>query len=159
MLYLKVKILNLYNLLCDKSSREISSSVIKLSDKNFYICFKNKINTIQLISKPVECFENSLTLSLSSIIILLCLTLNTTLILSNSPLSFLIKLSYHTPLSLQTSVNSNINLSKFRAVLDFDQGRCMCQGIFQSFYSFVLFRTLIPLNILLEETVYRFSDN
>ena len=100
-LYFKVKVSNLYNLSSNKGSRKIYSSIVKLSNKNFYISFQDEIDPIQLILKSLKILKNSLIFSLSSIIVAFCLVLDSTFILGDLLLAMLIKLSYYIFLSIK----------------------------------------------------------
>ena len=112
-LYFKVKVLNLYNLLSNKGSRKICSSIVELSNKNFCISFQDKIDPIQLISKSLKILENSLIFSFSSIIVVFYLVLDSTFVLGDLLLTILINLSYYISLFIKTYIYSNIDFTLF----------------------------------------------
>ena len=112
-LYFKVKVLNLYNLLSNKGSRKIYSSIVKLSNKNFYISFQDKINPIQLILKSLKTLKNSLIFPLSSIIVVFYLIPNSTFVSGDFLLTMLIELSHYTSLSIKTYIYSDIDFTLF----------------------------------------------
>ncbi len=154
----KVKIPNLYNLLSNKSSQEIYSSTIKLSNKNLYISFQDKIDSIQLVLKSLKALENSLAFSFCSIVIMLYLILESRFVSSDLTLSILSKLSYNSFLTFKTYIYSNINSTLSQPILNFVQGQYSDKSCFKAIYSFFLFCSLVLLDIFPKELIDRCSD-
>ena len=160
MLNFKVKHLNPCNLLSNKSSQEVCSSTIKLGNKNFSICFQNKVDSIQLVLKSLKALKDSLTFSFYSIIVVFCLVLNSRFILGH--LLFVITcviLTYNSSLSFKTYIYSNINLTLSQSILDFTQSQCYSKHCLKSIYYLFLFNSLVPPNILPKEQIDRHSNN
>ncbi len=155
---LKVKIPNPCNLLSNKSSQEIYSSMIKLSNKNLYISFQDKIDFIQLVLKSLKALENSLTFSFYSIVITLYLILESRFISSDLTLSILSKLSYNSSLTFKTYIYSDINSTLSQPILNFVQGQYSSKSCFKAIYSFFLFYSLVSLDIFPKELIDRYSD-
>ena len=154
----KIEHLNLYNLLSNKSSRKISSSIIKLSNKNLYISFQDKIDPIQLVLKPLKALKNSLVFSFYNIIIVLYFILESRFILSDLTLSILSKLSYNSSLTFKTYIYSNINSTLSQPILNFTQGQYSSKSCFKAIYSFFLFYSLVLLNIFPKELIDKCSN-
>src|SRR5579859_7937641 len=119
MLNFKVKHLNPCNPLGNKGSREICSSTIQLSYQNLCICFQDKVDSIQLVPKSLEAFENSTAFPLSGIVVVFCLILDSRFISGHLLFLVLIKLSHDSALSFKAYIYSNINLTPSWPILNF----------------------------------------
>ncbi len=155
---LKVKILNLCNPLSNKSSQQICGSVIKLSNKNLYISFQDKIDSIQPVLKSLKALENSLAFPFYNIVITLYLILESGFVLSDLTLSILSELSYNSSLTFKTCIYSDINSTLSWPILNFVQGQCSGKSCFKAVYGFFLFYSLVLLDIFPKELIDRCSD-
>ncbi len=155
---LKVKILNLCNLSSNKSSWEICGSVIKLSNKNLYISFQDKMDSIQPVLKSLKVLENSSAFPFCNIVITLYLILESRFVLSDLMLSILSELSYNSSLTFKTYIYSDINSTLSWPILNFVQGQCSSKSCFEAVYGFFLFYSLVPLDIFPKELIDRCSD-
>ncbi len=132
--------------------------MIKLSNKNLYISFQDKMDFIQLVSKPLKALENFLAFSFYSIVITLCLILESRFVLSNLTLSILSELSYNSSLTFKTYIYSDINSTLSQPILNFTQGQYSSKSCFKAIYDFFLFYSLVLLDIFPKELIDRYSD-
>ncbi len=132
--------------------------MIKLSNKNLYISFQDKIDSIQPVLKSLKALKNSSAFSFYNIVIMLCLILESRFISSDLTLSILSKLSYNSSLTFKTYIYSNINSTLSWPILNFTQGQYSSKSCFKAIYGFFLFYSLVLLDIFPKELIDRCSD-